>query len=209
MYALLSIITIQKRFFLFSNKSESQTICFFLFFLYCLDFFFECSAVLLLCIVFVWVFILSRMAIMDSFYFIFHSFRLFIDDNVLPDFNETIHTLHSTYLAQEVVIQWHLTLRVDVLQVPAEALALQSLAKLLPFADVACGSLPSSCYVFFDSVSIGKWEIGAQINTTTQRKKKQENSVISQQLIQINLGCLGIFMLAILVLHEVKGWVCV
>lgn len=38
---------------------------------------------------------------------------------------------------EAVVVQWHLRLWVDVLQVPAEALAVQPLAQLLPGAGVA------------------------------------------------------------------------
>lgn len=50
----------------------------------------------------------------------------------------------GSYLAEEIVVERHLTLRIDVLQIPAEAFALQSMAQRATFADITGGRFAGS-----------------------------------------------------------------
>lgn len=53
-------------------------------------------------------------------------------------------TISLSYLAQEIVVQRHLAFGINVLQIPSEAFALQTIAKRPSFTDIASHRLSST-----------------------------------------------------------------
>lgn len=54
--------------------------------------------------------------------------KLLAAHNFLYKFEGIVKTNRHNYLAKEIIIQWHLTFRINILQIPAETFALETVS---------------------------------------------------------------------------------
>lgn len=60
-----------------------------------------------------------------------------------------ISMIQRSYLAEKVIVQRHLALRIDIFEIPSKAFAFQFVAKSPSFADITSHGFSGTCFVFF------------------------------------------------------------